>query len=135
MVQGKVVVLEFFIQYILGNTAGHNNLCGHKQTGCRQLKRVPENLIYFDPADFDHLTMQDLAETNGRADLLDAIGLRPGINNAFYSLPCADRHRHICGSTTFDRLYVFLQCLYKYQIESFRDMIGEKDSGKKKKEK
>ena len=35
------------------------------------------------------------------------------------------------GSTRFDQLYVFLQGLYKYKVESFYGMIDENDAGKK----
>ena len=78
--------------------------------------------------------MQDVADTKGNAVKLVQLGLCPGLVNAFYSLPFADKLRHIFGSTPFDRLHVFLQGLYKYQVESFHDMIGEKDARKKDKE-
>ena len=131
---GKTVVLKCFIQYIIGDTKGHNDLCGHKQTGCRTDKHSSGSFTSFGPEEFDPLTVQDVADTRGNAALLNKLGLRPGLVNAFYSLPFADKLRHIFGSTPFERLHVFLQGLYKYQVESFHDMIGEKDAGKKDKE-
>ena len=74
-----------------------------------------------------------LSNTKEKSDKLDQLGLCPGLANAFYPLPFADTQQHIFGSTPFDRLHVFLQGLYKYQVESFRDTIGEKDAGKREK--
>ena len=28
---GKTIVLKFFVLFIVGDTVGHNNLCGHFQ--------------------------------------------------------------------------------------------------------
>ena len=78
--------------------------------------------------------MQDVADTKYNAAKLNKLGRRLGLINAFYSLPFADKLRHIFGSTPFERLHVFLQGLYKYQVESFHDMSSEKDAEKKDKE-
>ena len=75
--------------------------------------------------------MQDVADTKGDAVKLNKLSLRPGLVDAFYSLSFADKLQHIFGSTPFDQLHVFLQGLYKYQVESFHDMIGGKDARKK----
>ena len=54
--------------------------------------------------------------------------------NVFYSLPFADRKRGIHGSTPFERLHVFSLGIFQYIIESFSDIIGEKDSKKAEKD-
>ena len=131
VVMGKMVVLKCFIQYIIGDTQGHNDLCGHTQTGCQTYRRSSNSYISFDPDEFNPLTVQDVADTKGNTVKLDQLGLRPGRVNACYSLPFADKLRHNFGSTPFDRLHVFLQGLYTYQVESFHDMIGEKDAERK----
>ena len=71
--------------------------------------------------------MQDVADTKGNVTLLNTLGFRPGLVNAFFF---ADKLRHIFGSTPFEWLHMVLQGLYKYQVDSFHDMIGEKDAGK-----
>ena len=131
MVMDKTVVFKCFIQYIIGDIKGHNDLCGHKQRGCRTGQRLSDSYTSVDPDEFDPLTVQNVADTKGNAAKLNKLGLRPGLVNAFYSLPFADKLQHIIGSTPFDQLHVFLQGLYKYQAESFHNMIGEKDAEKK----
>ena len=91
VVTDKAVVLKCFIQYIISDTECHNDLCGHKQTGCQTDKRSSDSYTPVDPDEFDPLTMQDVADTKGNAAKLDQLGLRPGLVNAFYSLPFTDK--------------------------------------------
>ena len=53
VVMGKTVVLKCFIQYIIGDTKGHNDLCDHKQTGGWTGKHSSDSYTSFDPDEFD----------------------------------------------------------------------------------
>ena len=57
VVMGKTVILECFIQYIIGDTKGHTDLCGHKQTDCQTDKRSYDSYTSVDPDEFDPMTV------------------------------------------------------------------------------
>ena len=117
----------------MGDTAGHNDICGHIQKRCRSDKVADGKLNSVDPDDFDPLTCKDVVNCQGKVSKLTALGLRPHLYNVFFSLPFADRHRGVFGSTPFERLHVFNQGIFKHIVQSFHDIIGEKDAGKKDK--
>ena len=133
-IQGRTVLLKFFIQFIVGDTAGHNDLCGHIQKRCRTDKRSEDKLSSFEDNDFQPITMRDIVNCQGDPKQLHVLGIRPRVPNVFYYLPFADRKRGIYGSTPFERLHVFSLGIFQYIIESFSDMIGEKDSKKAEKD-
>jgi len=74
-IRGKKVVLKFFIQYIVGDTAGHNDLTLHFQmnSGCRCCHCPPDKLSVLDPDTCKPLTMKDIVNTDGNYHKLKAI--------------------------------------------------------------
>ena len=133
-IEGRTVLLKNFIQFVVGDTAGHNDLCGHIQSRCRTDKRSEDKPSSFDDDDFQPLTMRDVVACQGDSKKLHVLGIRSCVNNVFYSLPFADRTRGIFVSTPFERLHVFSLGIFQYIIESFHDMIGEKDTKKAEKD-
>ena len=95
VVMGKMVVLKCFIQYLIGDTKGHTKICGHTQTGCQTDKRSSYSYTSVSPDKCDPLNVQDGAGTKDDAAKLNKYGLRPGLVDAFYSLPFADKLQHI----------------------------------------
>ena len=133
-VGNKLVILKFFIQYIVGDTAGHNDLCCHFQKNaaapCRDCHCTEEQLSLYDTSNCVPITMKDLRDTNGNQEMLRLMSQRHRVDNAMYRLPFADRLRGIHGCSPWETLHVFDQGLTMYIVESFHDILGEKDAGK-----
>ena len=129
-IRGKKCVLKFFIQYIVGDTAGHNDLTLHFQmnSGCRCCHYSPDRLLVLEPATCKPLTMKGTGNTNGNYHKLKAISQRHHIPNALYFLPCTGRIMGINGCTPWEILRTINLGLHKYQTESSHGVIGEKDA-------
>ena len=136
---GRTVILKFFIQFVIGDTSGHNDLCLQFQTNaekpCRTCHCFKSSLSKFDVNSCKPKTLQDVILTRGDTELLRQLSLRSHIVNAFYSLPMSDRERGIFGCTPWETLHVFDQGIFLYVMESFHDIFGEKTAGKSNKEK
>ena len=132
----RTVVLKFFIQFIIGDTAGHNDLCLQYQTNaeqpCRTCHCTRERLSAFDSNTCFPKSMNDIVMSAGQETVLRGMSLRHGVSNSMYNLPMSDRTRGIFGCTPWETLHVFDQGLIQYVMESFHDIFGEKSSGKKK---
>jgi len=135
----RIVVLKFFIQFIIGDTAGHNDLCLQYQTNaeqpCRTCHCTRDKLSTFDSSVCIPKTMADIVRSGGQPMELKKMSLRHGFSNALYNLPFSDRQRGIFGCTPWETLHVFDQGLIQYVMESFHDIFGEKSAGKNNKEK
>ena len=133
------MVLKFFIQFIIGDTAGHNDLCLQYQTNaeqpCRTCHCIRDKLSAFDSSACIPKTMRDIVASGGDPTALKKLSLRHGVSNALYNLPLSDRSRGIFGCTPWETLHVFDQGLIQYVMESFHDIFGEKTAGKTSKEK
>ena len=77
--------------------------------------------------------MRDSIQTNGNEERLRLISQRYRVPNAFYRLPLADRVMGIHGCTPFETLHAIDHGLIEYQVETFRDIIGEKQARKAEK--
>ena len=97
MVRSKEVVLKFFIQFIIGDTAGHNDLCTHFQKNairpCRDCLCHKEDLSKFDQSKCKPITMKTIIATDGDEEQLRQISQQHRVKNAFYNLPLSDRIR------------------------------------------
>ena len=102
-IQGRDVVLKFFIMFVIGDTAGHNDLCLQFQSSAEKPSRschcTREMLSMFDSNQCYPKTMRDVVDTRGSRELLRQLSQRYRIENAFYNLPMSDRHRGIFGCT------------------------------------
>lgn len=139
VINGKVVVLKFYIAFIIGDTSGHNELClrfnsSNTERPCRDCHCLRSEISLFDPDICKPFTLKDIVETGGSEEKLKALSQRYRIENAFYKLPFADRLMGCHGSTPWETLHVFDQGLGKYVPESLHDIIGVKSAGKLEKE-
>ena len=134
VVRGRIVVLKFFISYIVGDTAGHNDLCLHFQKNanmpCRDDQCPQSDLSKFGTHRSVPITMRDIVNCGGKEDSLRLLSQRYNVKNALYRLPFADRIMGVHGCTPWETLHVIDQGLLKYIVESIHDIIGEKDAGK-----
>ena len=90
-IKGKTVVLIFFVQFIVGDAEGHDDLCAHyRKNECRCCLCPRELMSKFDPNKCVPLTMRDILNTNGDPVKLHAVSQRHRVPNAFYRLPFAD---------------------------------------------
>ena len=70
----RPVMLKFFIQFIAGDTAGHNNLCYHFQKAQDQSCHRPrKKLAVFCPDQCHPMTTRDIIQTNGNEERLRLI--------------------------------------------------------------
>ena len=138
VIRGRKVVLKFFISYIIGDTAGHNDLCLHFQKNalcpCRDDHCPQSDLSKFGSRKSRPITMRDIVATEGNEERLRLISQRYRVKNALYPLPFADRLMGIHGCTPWETLHVIDQGLLKYIVESLHDIIGEKDAGRAEKD-
>ena len=138
VIQNRKVILNFFIQFIIGDTAGHNDLCLQFQTNaeqpCRTCHCPQTSLSIFDSSQCIPKTYRDIINTHGNKELLRKLSLRYRVVNSLYTLPLSNRSRGIFGCTPWESLHVFDQGLFGYIMESFHDIFGEKSAGKTDKE-
>ena len=125
--------------FVIGDTAGHNDLCLQFQSSAEKSSRschcTREMLSMFDSTQCHPKTMRDIVDTRGSQELLRQLSQRYRIENAFYNLPMSDRHRGIFGCTPWETLHVFDQGIFMYITEAFHDIFGEKTAGRADKEK
>ena len=138
-IRNKIVVLKFFIQFVIGDTAGHNDLCLQFQINaeqpCRDCHCSRESLSSFDSSKCLYKSLNSIIRTSGNQEQLRKISQRYRVVNAFYNLPMSDRTRGIFGCTPWETLHVFDQGILMYIMESFHDIVGEKTAGKSEKQK
>ena len=72
--------------------------------------------------------MRDILNTNGDPAKLHAISQRHRVPNTFYRLPFADRMMGVAGACTWETMHAIDLGLIEYQIESFHDILGEKNA-------
>ena len=129
-INGKEAVLKFFIQYIVGDAEGHDDLSGHfRKNEDRSCLCPREWLCSFVPGQCIPLTMTNILDTRGKKDALRSISQRYRVPNAFYRLPFADRMMGVAGACTWEAMHAIELGLIEYQIESFHDILGEKKAG------
>ena len=73
-IKDRVVVQKHFIQFIIGDTAGHNNLCLKFQTSAKQPSRTchctREMLSEFDRSNCYAKTERDIIDARGNQEKL-----------------------------------------------------------------
>ena len=74
--------------------------------------------------------VKDIVNTNGNYHKLKAISQRYHVPNALYFLPFADRIMGVNECTPWEILHTINIGLQTYKVESFHDIIGEKDAGR-----
>ena len=84
----------------------------------------------FDTSNCVPITMRDVRDTNGNQERLRVMSQRHRVDNAMYRLPFADRLMGVHGCSPWETLHVMDQGLTMYVVESFHDILGEKDAGK-----
>ena len=77
--------------------------------------------------------MKNILDTGGSELGLHSIHQRYRVENAFYRLPFADRMMGVAGACTWETMHAIDLGLIEYQIESFHDILGEKNAGAAKK--
>ena len=159
--RGKEVVLKFWIHFVVGDTEGHNDLCGHfnahsngicpvrncmcpplnlSSAMCEKCEQWIECCVCPPGGEIqmcipcEPITLDDVKKCEGDAEKLRQISQRP-IDNVFDHLPMGNILRGIFASCPFETLHVFDQGLLKYLCESLNDMIGLKDANKQDKDK
>ena len=75
------------------------------------------------------LTTKKILDTRGNQVALHAICQRYRVPNAFYRLPFADRMVGVAGACTWETMHTIALGLIEHQIESFHDILGEKNAG------
>ena len=129
-IRGKTVVLKFFIQYIVGDAEGHDDLAGHfRKNEDRSCHCPQESLCLFDPDQCIPLTMKNILDTRGSEAALHSICQRYRVPNAFYRLPFADRMMGVAGACTWETMHAIELGLIEHQIDSLHDILGEKKAG------
>ena len=112
VIRGRTVVLKFFILYIIGDTAGHNDLCLHFQKNtsmpCRDDQCPQNELSKFGTHRSKPITMRDIVNTGGREEMLRLLSQRYRVKNALYLLPFADRIMGVHGCTPCGKPYMSL---------------------------
>lgn len=139
--RGRTVVLKFWVQFIIGDTEGHNDLCGHfnKHTKCKAPVRDchcgPNDLATI-PPQCTPITLKEVAD--GQAEDMElgqagktgsnlhSMSQRPMEDNVFDHLPMANEKRGIHACTNFETLHVMDQGLYKHICKLIDDFISDK---------
>ena len=125
--RGKKVLIKFWIQLIIGDTKGHNELCGHytKSSSCRnpmrrcQCKKCDLSTI---PMRCKPILQKHIDECNGDVTELNKISQRP-IENAFDQLALADNVVGVRLVTPFENLHVFDIGILQYLVVVIVDMM------------
>ena len=73
--------------------------------------------------------MKNILDIRGNQVALHSICQRYRVPNAFYRLPFADRMMGVAGACTWETMHAINLVLIEYQIESFHDILGEKNAG------
>ena len=77
-----------------------------------------------------HLTYhENILETRGNQVALHSICQCYYAPNTFYHLPFADRMMGAAGAYTWKTMHAIDLGLIEYKIESFNDILGEKNAG------
>ena len=127
-VNGKNVVLKIWIHFIIGDTEGHNELCGQRQSAAARPVRdcccATEDLTNL-PLECVSITRQDVADEDENAvSLNDKFSYRPMTGgNAFDNLPMGNSSRGIAACGNFESLHVFGQGIYKYAAAVLEDLV------------
>lgn len=125
--RGKKVLIKFWIQLIIGDTKGHNELCGHytKSSSCRnpmrrcRCKKIDLSTI---PMKCKPILQKHIDECNGDVTELNKISQRP-IENAFDQLALADNVVGVRLVTPFENLHVFDIGILQYLVVVIVDMM------------
>ena len=130
--RGKRVILKFWIHFIIGDTKGHNQLCGsfEKSTcdnpmrGCNclgsQLSKIPFQC--------EAVTIQNIKDCNGDAKKLAEKYCYRNTDIVFNYLPMGHKTRGAAACTHYETLHVVDQGLFKY----IPDVIWNMMKGNKK---
>lgn len=140
-INGKNVVLKFWIHSIIGDTKGHNEMCGHNNSSrsdvatrlCLCSRKL--NQLSTLPLECVAITTS-LIDSHSEAGTLDEIGQK-NIDNVFDHLPMGHPTRGVHACTAFDDLHVWGNGLHPYIIEAFAHLLfttqkkKNKNKGKK----
>lgn len=143
--RGRRVLLKFWIQFVIGDTKGHNDLCGSKQksSGC-----CPMRFCLCGPGDLDQVPLQcqavttELLENKRRLSAEERRAVRSGKKTeeeiirehfdsicyritdiCFNRLPMGHPTRGIMGCTPFECLHVFDVGIIKYITEALYSLM------------
>lgn len=126
-INGKNVVLKFWIHSIIGDTKGHNEMCGHNNSSrsdvatrlCLCSRKL--NQLSTLPLECVAITTS-LIDSHSEAGTLDEIGQK-NIDNVFDHLPMGHPTRGVHACTAFDDLHVWGNGLHPYIIEAFAHLL------------
>ena len=137
-VNGRKVTLKLWIQFVIGDTKGHNELCGSMNSSqatvamndclCQRgtLSEIP---MKCEPKT---LEMVRKAKSIEHPETLEDIGQRD-LDNVFDHLPMGHRTRGIHACTLYECLHVFGQGIYAYIAEAVGEFMTASKTKKEQK--
>ena len=120
--------LKLPILFIIGDTVGHDKLCGLKAGGksvyCRVCSCVQEEMDdpLFKPKYTHMSTLKKMATTFHGRKKIASMGYHPLKKNAFYDLLFCDPESGINGCTPVEILHHLQQGLFKYLLNQLCDL-------------
>lgn len=150
-VLGRDVVCKVWIHFVIGDTSGNNRWVGHFN-GSGKLKRPYRDC----KCPFDHMCLSNpfcvyitraeyheakakrqKLDTEGKKKKLDKDLSKLDINNAFMDadIPLSDLEHGIYRMVPPEVLHTTQEGITEYILFAFRDMLGKKGKGKKRKHK
>ena len=136
-VNGKNVVLKFWIHSIIGDTKGHNELCAHNNSSGAKVKMRTCLCLGHElgtiPLKCTAITTE-LVSQHKALGTLSEIGQKD-IDNAFDHLPMGHPTRGVHACTTFDDIHVFGNGLLCYAAEAVAYIMYASPKKKDKKQK
>ena len=134
-VMGRQVTLKIWIHLITGDTSGHNDLCGHVNSGSsnipiRNCGCTWDDLDEPDP-DCQFTTLQALEDAEGDKKQLSLLGKKK-IKSCFDGIPLGDDIYGIMGITPPEMLHVAGTGIFKYMFSCITNILHQKTTKKEK---
>ena len=134
-VMGRRVCVKVWIHIITGDTAGHNNVCGHynaSNSNCPYRDCICTLQQLSDALAQCYLTKLEDVQNLSASELQS--WSKHDIDNAFDDTPLSDQIRGKLGVCPAEMLHVCGNGLYKYQLECVCELVGKRTSRQKQKQ-
>lgn len=128
VINGRTVVLKFWIHFIIGDTSGHNDLCSHYnahkecECPCRDCMCGGEKLTQLPPV-CQAITLAKIRECEGDEAKMKSISQREVKFNVFHSLPMGNKLLNINGCCNYEILHANNQGVIMYTNISINEMV------------